>query len=83
MITGNNSGNWQPLAPGTSSSDGLIGFSDEPVFTAIVYVRAVRFVDGTVWTFNQGEVEKQIKAKLPALKELGDINPGPKAAEKQ
>ena len=75
LITGRNSGDWSPLMPGQSSNDGMVGFDAEPVLTSIVYVRAIRFADGDVWMFDRASVEKQIRQKLPVLKELGEINP--------
>jgi hypothetical protein len=75
MITGHDSGNWAVLMPGQSSADGLIGFDDEPVLTAIVYVRAIRFQDGTVWSADISAVEKAIHEKLPVLKDLGTVSP--------
>lgn len=73
MITGRDSANWTPLAPGATASDGLIAFNDEPVFTSIVFVRRARLEDGTVWAFNAQEVEKQIKQSLPEIKEFLDL----------
>jgi hypothetical protein len=70
MITGTDSANWAPLAPGANASDGLIAFNDEPVFTSIVFVRRARLEDGTVWSFNAQEVEKRIKQSLPEIKEF-------------
>jgi hypothetical protein len=75
MITGNNSGNWAPLMPGQSSSDGLLGYGAENVMTSIVYVRAVRFEDGGVWTADISAVEKDIRQKLPVLRDLGTVSP--------
>lgn len=82
LIPGHDSANWNPLLPGESDGDGLIAFSEVKAFTAIVYVRAIRFEDGSVWNSNQSEVEQKIRASMPQLKELGPLDPGPKAAEK-
>ena len=79
LIPGHDSANWAALAPGESDSDGTIGFRDEDAFTGVVYVRAIRFEDGTVWYSNQNEVEQKIKASIPQLREVGQIDPGPKA----
>lgn len=81
LVTGHDSANWAPLQPGESGSDGLIGFDDSPAFTAIVYVRAIRFADGTVWYSNQTEIEQKVKASIPELKDLGALDPGPKKSE--
>jgi hypothetical protein len=75
MITGHNSGDWTPLQAGQSSEDGLLGYDTVPVLTAVAYVRAIRFQDGSVWTCDLKGVEKDIRAKLPVLKDLGDVNP--------
>lgn len=82
MITGRNSGDWSPLMPGTSSSDGLIGFDDDPVLTSVVYVRAIRFANGDVWTANTAEVTRQIQGRLPTLRDLGDVSPNPSGPER-
>jgi hypothetical protein len=78
MIPGHDSANWAPLQPGQSDSDGLIGFSDEKVYTAIAYVRAIRFEDGTVWYSNQTDVAARVRAAIPTLSELPSLDPGPK-----
>jgi hypothetical protein len=77
LITGHNSANWAPLGIGESSADGAIGISDSDALTAIVYVRAIRYSDGTVWTSNQQEVEQRVKAALPQLRDVGALDPGP------
>jgi hypothetical protein len=75
LVTGKNSGDWTPLMPGQSSSDGLRGFNTEAVMTSIVYVRAIRFEDGGVWTADIPAVENAMRKTLPVLKDLGDVNP--------
>jgi hypothetical protein len=74
MITGNNSADWSPLMPGQSSADGLSGYG-EAVMTSIVYVRAIRYEDGGVWTADIPAVEAAIRQRLPVLKDLGNVNP--------
>ena len=81
LITGKNSGNWLPLAPGEQSSDGLIGLSDEPVLTAIAFVRAIRFEDGTIWSADIESIERQIRGRLPVLTDLGELTPEPDSGE--
>lgn len=78
LITGHDSGNWAPLGAGESSGDGLISIGDSNALTAIVYVRAFRYSDGTVWSSNQPEVEQRIKAAFPQLRDIGTLDPGPK-----
>jgi len=75
MISGKNSGDWSPLMPGQSSSDGLIGYRTEPILTSVAYVRAIRFEDGAVWTADIPKVEQAIRQKLPVLRDLGDVSP--------
>jgi len=81
MITGHNSGDWTPLMPGQSSNDGLVGYESEPVLTSVVYVRAIRFQDGNVWSADLPAVEKAIRQKLPVLKDLGEVSPSAKKAK--
>lgn len=83
LITGHNSADWTPLGPGQKSGDGTIALGTSEAFTAIVYVRAIRYSDGTVWTSNQGEVEQRVRAALPQLKDVGTLDPGPKKSSGQ
>jgi hypothetical protein len=80
LVPGHNSANWSALAPGQTDGDGLIGFRDEDAFFGVAYVRAIRFDDGTVWTSNQTEVERAIRAELPQLREVGELEPTPQPA---
>lgn len=75
LITGRNSGDWSALQPGEASSDGLTGYEDEPVLTSVVYVRAIRFNDGTIWMADTSKIEAAMRAQLPVLKQLGDVSP--------
>lgn len=75
LVTGANSADWSPLLPGKSSADSLVGYRAEPILTSIVYVRAIRFEDGFIWTADIPRVEQAIRQRLPALKDLGDVNP--------
>jgi hypothetical protein len=75
LIPGKNSGDWSSLMPKETSEDGLIGYDDEPVMTAIAYVRAIRFENGNIWTADTRKVEQAIRSRLPVLKELGDVSP--------
>lgn len=76
LIPGHDSADWSPLAPGETASDGTIGLRDEDAFTGAVYVRAIRFEDGTVWYSTQSEVERDLTVAIPQLRETGDIDPG-------
>ncbi|MBU4137994.1 MAG: hypothetical protein KJ690_16445 [Alphaproteobacteria bacterium] len=80
LVPGHNSANWSALAPGQTDGDGLIGLRDQNAFFGIAYVRAIRFDDGTVWTSNQAEVERSIRAELPQLREIGELEPTPQPA---
>lgn len=80
-VTGTNSANWSPLKPGESSRDGILGYGTEEVFTAIAYVRAVRFADGTVWRVNDAELQQQLRKVAPGIKDFGSVKPDPKAKE--
>jgi hypothetical protein len=75
LITGTNSTDWSPLMPGKSSSDSLAGFHPEAILTCVVYVRAIRFEDGSVWTADIPRVEQAVRQRVPALDDLGDLNP--------
>ena len=77
LITGKNSGNWGPLQPGESASDGTIGFGTQPVLTAFAYVRAVRQANGNVWNFQPRTVEQEIRKLLPNIRDIGNLDPEP------
>lgn len=72
-VTGKNSADWNPLKPGESSSDGTIGYGMEEVYTGFAYVSAARLSDGTVWRADSTKIQAKIKAALPGLREVGDI----------
>ncbi|MAC89380.1 hypothetical protein [Maricaulis sp.] len=75
LIPGNNSGNWAPLEPGAESADGLIGHRAQDVFTAFVYVRAIRLENGTVWTFDEDEIRATIQQRLPEVRSFENVSP--------
>jgi len=77
-VTGVNSADWRPLAPGAQSTDGTISFGEEEVFTAIAYVRAARLADNTVWAVNDSQLIADLKKMTPRIKEFGDLKPDPK-----
>lgn len=79
QIPGHNSANYAPLAPGESDSDGTTSlFGSEYAYTGVVYVRAVRFADGTVWYAKEADVLQKIKAAIPQLTEVGALIPEPR-----
>jgi hypothetical protein len=77
-ITGRNSGDWTPLAPGASDKDGTIGYGTEETYTAIAYVRSARLSDGSVWNVADADLVTQLRKVAPAIKEFGDVRPDPK-----
>lgn len=77
LVPGHDSANWSPLRPGQSGTDGLIDYQEEMAFTGIVYVRAIRFNDGSVWYSDQSQVAQDVKTAMPALRELPPLDPGP------
>ena len=77
-ITGTNSADWSPLEPGESSADGTISYGDEEVFTAVVYVRAARLADGTVWNANDAQLLAKLRALDTGIGDFGDTKPDPK-----
>lgn len=78
LVPGTDSGNWTALAPGKTGSDGTRAYDTEHAFTAFVFVRSVRLDDGTVWTYDDNAVSEKIKALLPAIKEIGNLEPDEK-----
>lgn len=80
-VTGTNSANWAPLKPGETSQDGVLSYGPEDVFTAIAYVRSVRFADGTVWRVSDADLLQQLRKVAPNIKDFGNIKPDPKVKE--
>ena len=77
MIPGKNSANWTPLNPGERSNDGLNGVRAERVMTAFVYVREVLQANRSVWTFQPSAVEREIRRLMPAIRDIGNLDPEP------
>ncbi len=77
-VTGKNSADWRPLAPGDSSADGTIGYGTEEVFTAIAYVRSARLADGTVWRVNEAQLINDLRKVAPGIRDFGSTKPDPK-----
>ena len=73
-ITGNDSQNWMPLAPGYTGSDMTIGLTTEEVFTGIAYVRAARLKDGTIWRADTKKLLEQIRELVTDIPAFGDLN---------
>jgi hypothetical protein len=77
-VTGKNSADWRPLAPGDTGNDGTIGYGTEEVFTAIAYVRSARLADGTVWRANEVQLMNELRKVAPGIKDFGSVKPDPK-----
>jgi hypothetical protein len=75
LIAGKNSADFTPLQPGETSGDGTSGYGHTHVLTAIVYVRAVRFTDGTLWRADPSVVAAEVKKIAPRIKDAGPLVP--------
>jgi hypothetical protein len=75
LVAGKNSADFTPLQPGESSGDGTIGYGHIHVLTAIAYIRAVRFTDGTLWRADSAVVSAEVKKLAPRIKEVGQLVP--------
>jgi hypothetical protein len=80
-VSGRNSADWTPLAPGESNGDGLRGIGSEIVHSAVAYIRHVRLADGTIWTANESELLAALRRAAPHIREFGDVKPD--SGEKQ
>lgn len=81
-VTGTNSADWRPLAPGGSSGDGTRSYGEEEVLTAIAYVRIARLQDGSIWHANETTLRPALHGIAPSIKDFGDVKPDPKTAVK-
>lgn len=81
-VTGRDSANWGHLNPGDTAGDGTRGFGSEEIMTAIAYVRAARYADGTVWRINEAELMQKLKGVAPGIKDFGSVKPDPKPEQK-
>lgn len=77
-VTGKDSADWRPLQPGATSTDGTIGIGSEEVYTAMIYVRAVRLADGTIWRANMSQVLAEAQKQVPGMRGLGNMEPDPR-----
>ncbi len=75
LVAGKNSADFAPLQPGEASGDGTIGYGHIHVLTAIAYVRAVRFTDGTLWRADPSVVVAEVKKAAPRIKDAGPLVP--------
>lgn len=75
LVAGKNSADFTPLQPGETSGDGTIGYGHIHVLTAIAYVRAVRFTDGTLWRADPTIVSAEVKKLAPRIKDVGPLVP--------
>jgi hypothetical protein len=74
-VTGKNSADWRPLAPGSTDQDGTIGYGDEEVYTAIAYVRTARFADGTVWHADEADILARLRSLKTGIPDFGSTRP--------
>lgn len=77
-VTGKDSADWRPLAPGDNGTDGTSSFGAEEILTAIAYVRILRLADGTVWSMKDSELLKELHRVAPGIGDFGDTKPDPK-----
>jgi hypothetical protein len=63
LVPGTDSGNWSPLGSGQTAGDGFILPLTE-VYSGVIYVRAIRFDDGTIWRFNAEATASEIRTRL-------------------
>jgi hypothetical protein len=75
LVAGKNSADFTPLQPGETSGDGTSGYGHSHVLTAISYVRAVRFTDGTLWRADPSVVAAEVKNSAPRIKDAGPLVP--------
>jgi hypothetical protein len=78
LVAGKNSADFRPLQPGEESNDATSDYGHVHVLTAIVYVRAVRFTDGTMWRADPTVVAAELKKVAPRI-----TNPGPLTPERE
>jgi hypothetical protein len=64
---GHNSANYTPLKVGESDKDGTTSRFEGDVYTEYVFVRAIRFTDGTVWTASMNDLASSIKKQTPGI----------------
>jgi hypothetical protein len=75
LVAGKNSGDFTPLQPGEESHDATNDYGHLHVLTGIVYVRAVRFTDGTLWRVDPTVVATEVKKAAPRIKNAGPLIP--------
>ncbi len=76
-VTGTDSANWRPLAPGAIGRDGTIGYGEQLVYTAVAYIRSARLADGTVWHVDQSQLLAELRKTVPGFKDFGALDPDP------
>lgn len=83
IYPGHNSATYTVLKPGEKDDDGGSSYGSEETYTAIVYVKAVRFADGTVWTASSADVIKSIKTQVPDILDPGPLAPANKKEKEE
>jgi hypothetical protein len=74
-VSGKNSADWRPLAPGAVDHDGTLSYGDEEVYTAVAYVRSARMADGTVWRASPADVLQRLRALNAGIPDFGSTQP--------
>jgi hypothetical protein len=63
-----------PFGPGAVGTQ-TATISQKDIYTAVGYIRRVRWSDGTVWQADDAALRKTIKTTLPGLKQIGLFSP--------
>jgi hypothetical protein len=69
IVPGTDSAHWEPLAPGKAGADGMIRHESEDVYTAIGYISAVRYANGTVWTIDRASLATAVKGVVATFED--------------
>lgn len=65
----------QAAPPGAVGSDGFIGYDEDALYTALIYVRNVRLADGKVWSAEPSQVLAEVRRLVPDITNFGDLDP--------
>lgn len=75
IFPGHNSAKYSPLMPGEEDSDGGSNINSDAVYTAVAYIRSIRFTNGTIWRAAASDIVKSIRAQVPDLLDVGKLVP--------
>jgi hypothetical protein len=81
IFPGHNSAKYEPLKPSEKDEDGGTNYGSEETFTAICFVRNIRFSDGSVWTAEPATVMSEVKKIAPDILNVGPLEPPQKKDE--